>query len=243
MDFAVFFVLFFTSTLLNTAKIANCSAINCSNRSISPGFDLVCENNTTKINFPSYGDFIVKSISYEAKKLQLIDPKNCIHGVFLNLDLSQTPFRYYYVVNNYTYLNCSARLPLSNAEVDCLSNSTHHIYTVETSSGTPEFCRAVKTVAIPFAYSPYLRGNNFGLALTWDSPERVDSEPGGSYFTILSKRGNKPQFKVSSIVIFVFVVMTLVIISIKLSRKMDEKRDMGQPECSKEMIQLLMLVP
>ncbi|KAM7261825.1 hypothetical protein ACFE04_020902 [Oxalis oulophora] len=191
MDFLVFCILFFTSILLNIEKTVHSSTLKCSNTSLDitlpvgtlydqlqqSGLNLVCENNTTKINFPSYPDLIVKSISYEAKKLQLLDPKSCVHDVFLNLDLSGTPFRYYYVVKNYTYLNCSARLPLSYAEVYCLSSSIFHVYTVETSWEKPEFCRAVKTVAIPFSYSPYIRGNTFGLALTWDDFEPTTRYP------------------------------------------------------------------
>lgn len=33
----------------------------------------------------------------------------------------------------------------------------------------PNFCRVVKTVPIPFEYSPYLSDNSFGLGLTWGS--------------------------------------------------------------------------
>ncbi|KAL5748428.1 hypothetical protein ACOSP7_025470 [Xanthoceras sorbifolium] len=136
------------------------------------GFDLFCKENTTMIHFPSYGDLVVKSISYHIKKLDLLDPRNCVHGVFLNLNLSLTPFHYYYVVKKYKYLNCSARLPpTSFTEVPCLSGSRHHhIYTVESSLAVPVSCRAVKTVAIPFAYSPYISDNSFGLGLTWNLP-------------------------------------------------------------------------
>ncbi|KAL6349585.1 hypothetical protein AAG906_034242 [Vitis piasezkii] len=85
-----------------------------------PGFELVCKENSTMIQFPSYGDLVIQSISYDMKKLNLLDPKSCVHEVFLNLNLSLTPFQYYYHVKNYTYLNCSAQLSPSFAPVPCL---------------------------------------------------------------------------------------------------------------------------
>ncbi|XWS49693.1 hypothetical protein CRYUN_Cryun12cG0025100 [Craigia yunnanensis] len=139
------------------------------------GFDLFCRNNSTMIHFPSYGDLVVKSISYNTRKLNLLDPKTCVHEVFLNLDLSLTPFHYYYVVKNYTYFNCSASLGPTVTKIPCLSGSQHHVYTVESPVPVPDSCRPIKTVAIPFAYSSYLSDSSFGLGLTWELPERDDS--------------------------------------------------------------------
>ncbi|XP_062073919.1 RING-H2 finger protein ATL22-like [Humulus lupulus] len=130
--------------------------------------EVVCRDNSTTIHFPPYGDLVVKSISYDTQRLDLLDPKSCIHGVFLNLDLSQTTFDYYYLLKNYTYLNCTDKLSPVFKEVPCLSGSDHFVYTVEPSSmAVPSFCKAIKTIAIPFGYSPYLSGNSFGLSLTW----------------------------------------------------------------------------
>ncbi|XP_030500428.2 uncharacterized protein LOC115715891 [Cannabis sativa] len=134
-------------------------------------FEVVCRNKSTIINFQShgYGDLVVKSISYDTKRLDLLDPKSCVHRVFLNLNLSKTTFDYYYLLKNYTYLNCTDRLSPVLAEVPCLSGSHHFVYTVEPSAmaAIPSFCKPIKTVAIPFAYSPYLADNSFGLSLTW----------------------------------------------------------------------------
>ncbi|KAL0329511.1 UNVERIFIED_CONTAM: hypothetical protein Sradi_4937800 [Sesamum radiatum] len=52
-----------------------------------PGFNLFCRQNTTMIHMPSYGDLVVKSISYDARRLSLLDPKTCVYEVFLNLNL------------------------------------------------------------------------------------------------------------------------------------------------------------
>ncbi|KAK8691058.1 hypothetical protein V6N13_074579 [Hibiscus sabdariffa] len=136
-----------------------------------PSFELFCRNNSTMLHFPLYGDLVVKSISYDQSKLDLLDPKNCVHEVFLNLDLSLTPFRYLYVVKNYTYFNCSTPIGTWNPQVPCLSGSRHHVYTVESYAEVPDSCSPIKTVAIPFAYSSYLSDANFGLRLTWDFPQ------------------------------------------------------------------------
>lgn len=136
-----------------------------------PGFELLCRNNLTTIHFPSYGDLVVKSISYDTKNIHLIDPKNCVHHVFLNLNLSLTPFKYFHVLKNYTYLNCSTSLPHPLMEVPCLSASSYHVYTVDPALPVPDSCKRVKIVAIPFAYSPYLSDNALGLRLTWNLRE------------------------------------------------------------------------
>ncbi|WCJ25829.1 RING/U-box superfamily protein [Euphorbia peplus] len=125
------------------------------------------------VHFPNYGDLIVKSISYSDKILQLADPNSCVHEVLLNLNLTSTPFRYYYVVKNYTYLNCSTR-PSNSAsfvEIPCLSGSKHHVYSGESWIDVPVFCREIKSVDVPFSYSPYLSDNSFGLALTWSQQQ------------------------------------------------------------------------
>ncbi|XP_076941650.1 putative RING-H2 finger protein ATL21A [Bidens hawaiensis] len=128
-----------------------------------------CKHNQTMIKFKGYGELGVKSISNDPKKLTLFDPKDCVFEVFLNLDLDIAPFRYYHVVKNYTYWNCSIGLSGSLEPVPCLSDHKHHVYVVESSLDVPGFCEAVKTVLIPFSYSSYVSDDSFGLDLTWDS--------------------------------------------------------------------------
>ncbi|KAI9087067.1 hypothetical protein K1719_031028 [Acacia pycnantha] len=94
---------------------------------VPSGFDLFCKKNLTTIHFPSYGAYlVVKSISYPTKRINLLDPRNCVHHVFLNLDLSLTPFQYFYVLKNYTYLNCSTSLSRPFMEIPCMSASDFH---------------------------------------------------------------------------------------------------------------------
>lgn len=57
-----------------------------------------------------------------------------------------------------------------------MSGSSHHVYTVDPALPVPGSCEVVKTVAIPFEYSPYLSDNSLGLGFTWDLPEPEDSK-------------------------------------------------------------------
>ncbi|XP_047324198.1 putative RING-H2 finger protein ATL21A [Impatiens glandulifera] len=145
-----------------------------------PGFRLSCnQKNRTVIQFTEYNsdELEVKSISYDEKKLILIDPRNCVPQVFLNLDhlITSTPFKYYYVTYNFTYLNCSEKVSSFQEEVPCLSGSDHHVYMITESSVVPSSCRILKTVASPFSYSHYLSDNSFGLRLTWDLQDDIVS--------------------------------------------------------------------
>lgn len=204
MGAIIFLILLWISIFQNSIHIlhANSPATKCSNGGpdirypfqiklqqpqyevmVPSGFDLLCKHNLTTIHFPSYGDLVVKSISYDTKRIDLLDPKNCVHQVFLNLDLSLTPFQFYYVLKNYTYLNCSTSLSPPFLEVPCLSGHSHHVYTVDPSFSVPDSCGAVKTVAIPFEYSPYLSGNSLGLGLTWDMPQSERTEARDSHIS------------------------------------------------------------
>ncbi|CAJ1928617.1 unnamed protein product [Sphenostylis stenocarpa] len=181
-----------------------------------PGFELLCKDNLTTIHFPSYGDLEVKSISYDTKNIHLRDPKNCAHNVFLNLNLSLTPFHYFYVLKNYTYLNCSTTLPPPFVEVPCLSASSHHVYTVDSTLPVPGSCQGVRTVPIPFAYSPYLSDSMLGLRLTWDLREPEDNG------AINRTRGSHTSRNIvigSSMCVFVMAVLLLIRIKIRVATR------------------------
>ncbi|CAN1333761.1 Putative RING-H2 finger protein ATL21A [Linum perenne] len=134
-----------------------------------PGFDLTCKHNTTRITFDN-NSLLVKSIDYVDRRVDLLDPRRCVHGVFMELNLTGTRFEYSYRVKDFEYLNCSKRVGGLD-EVGCLSGEGSHVYTVEKSSSRVmmprQICRVVKTVAIPFGYSPYLADDGFGLGLIW----------------------------------------------------------------------------
>ncbi|KAL3598668.1 hypothetical protein D5086_006586 [Populus alba] len=265
MDAFMFFTLFSSMFLTINAFESNCPMVKCSHggpdirfpfRALgrqpqqhcgNPGFELVCRDNTTMIHFPTYGPLVVKSISYDSRKLSLLDPKSCVHEVFLNLNLSGTPFQYYYLLKNFIYLNCSTRLSPSFDEVSCLSGSSHHVYTVESSLPIPVSCRPLKAIPIPFSYSPYLADNSFGLGLTWSLPGRKDFEEQVGSCVFQSKAGSQSGcpnitldkgFSIAhvlsgeavsmilNILLCIFVVTTMMI-SIKIcnSKKVDEQTE------------------
>ncbi|CAJ2645862.1 unnamed protein product [Trifolium pratense] len=185
------------------------------------GFELLHKDNITTIHFPSYGDLVVKSISYDTKKIDLLDPKNCVHRVFLNLNLTHTPFQYYYVLKNFTYLNCSTTLLHTNfTEIPCLSGSSYHVYTVDPEVHIPTSCKEVKTVAIPFEYSPYISDNSLGLRLTWNLRESEESNEGNK-----TKDSHIARYTVIGLSICLLVMATLVSIKVHLSTRNFHKKE------------------
>ncbi|KAI3468999.1 hypothetical protein Pfo_025662 [Paulownia fortunei] len=232
MDVFIFLKVFYCGFILTKASADgnSCTSAKCSHLSPEirfpfliqglqphqcglPEFNLFCRENRTMIHFPTYGDLVIKSISYDKRRLSLLDPKNCVHEVFLNLNLSLTPFSYAYVVKQYKYINCSAKLVGSFEQVPCLSGSNHHVYTVESSFSVPLSCSSVKTVAIPFSYSPYLSDSSFGLGLTWNSiglneEEDVEEEAtsGCEPGILCETRRTLKYFEVSGIIAFIFMV-------------------------------------
>lgn len=248
MDILIFISLFIIVLHVKAQANTNSySPINCANASdlnaLFPfrlhEFQLHCKQNRTILHFPSYGDLVIKSISYDLKKLDLIDPKNCVHEVFLNLNLSNTPFSYYYILKEYQYLNCSAEIASSFLQVPCLSGIGHHVYVMETSFVVPDFCNHVKTVGIPFSYSPFLSDNTFGLGLTWNLENSQDSVP--TKFTSSSVQQGAWQFKglneiaadkaLGCIILLMFIAVMLLNIQ-KLSQysKRVEKEKENQKE-------------
>nr|XP_043630865.1 putative RING-H2 finger protein ATL21A [Erigeron canadensis] len=169
-----------------------------------------CKNNHTMISFRDFGDLGVKSISYDHGKLTLYDPKDCVFEVFLNLDLSSTPFRYYHVVENYTYLNCSGSLSGSLEQVPCLSGAKHHVYVEKSPLDVPSGCEVMKTVSIPFAYSSYVSDDSFGLDLTWESDSFKDfAEDKRGWFGLQSLGEGL------SIAILVIILVVVTLASVK----------------------------
>ncbi|KAG6431522.1 hypothetical protein SASPL_109601 [Salvia splendens] len=194
--FIFFFFLFTTASNASTCKSAKCSPLS---PQIQPPFrihpqqcglsqfTLFCDHhNQTTIRFNATRDLIVKSISYDARRLSLIDPQRCVHGVFLNLNLSHTPFSYYHTLRRYKYLNCSSEVAGMEA-VPCLSGEAHRVYVVEPSLPPPISCWTVKTASIPFSYSRYLSSDgSFGLGLTWTPAPVEETEYNYTYKVIIA---------------------------------------------------------
>lgn len=187
-----------------------------------PGFELICRSNTTMIKLPYHRELVVKSISYHDSRFDLLDPGSCVYEVFLNLNLSGTTFKYYYSLKSYTYINCSKPISpwkYSFPEIPCLSGPGYHIYAVVSSRSSSVVanwdqdspCRVVKIVEIPFAYSPYLSGNSFGLGLTWESADSCEGCKGirNRGIVLLSNRERLRQF----CLIFLFCLLKNGILS------------------------------
>ncbi|XP_022158470.1 uncharacterized protein LOC111024954 [Momordica charantia] len=179
--FSFFFLLLFSSTSIKAEPSCSHShSHGCTKLHFPFKLNLSCSENTTTIHFKSHESSLplaVKSISYDQKRLDLADPHGCVHGVFLDLDLAPTPFRYFYALKDYIYVNCTVKLPPPSTPVPCLSKQGDHgyyVYVVRAAPlvAAPRRCREVKRVGIPFEYSPYLDDGSFGLSLSWGFDEK-----------------------------------------------------------------------
>ncbi|XP_023005515.1 uncharacterized protein LOC111498479 isoform X2 [Cucurbita maxima] len=214
-----FFIFFLLSPISIKAQTTPTTTTHCSHGSppihLPFTFNLSCSSNTTRIHFKSYDSLSIKSISYDKKRLDLIDLNGCVHGAFLKLNLSLTPFRYFYVVRDYKYLNCTSKLLTPSPPIPCLSRPRdYYVYVVREMEETPRFCKEVKKVKIPFEYSPYLDDGSFGLSLTWgpnDDEGRTESQRGCLY--------KAPNYEGVSLLVAMVVISLMVIIKICHSKK------------------------
>lgn len=87
----------------------------------------------------------------------------------------------------------------------------------------PESCKPIKTVDIPFKYSPYLADNSFGLRLTWGflEDQDCDGKEGPCGLRVQNGGFRMGLVQVLSVGVFVFAVAFafLVIKMIYRSRK------------------------
>ncbi|KAL2472098.1 GUB WAK bind domain-containing protein [Abeliophyllum distichum] len=145
---------------------------------------------------------------------------------------------YCYILKEYTYINCSSHLSTSFVKVPCLSGSNHHVYIVETSISPPVSCNSVKTVSIPFSYSPYLFDNSFGLSLTWNLTGECDDAGIGCQSETLHNKGffQVANDKVTDLIAFIFSVVTLFYSKMALYKVFDlenEKEKLGEIKVGK----------
>ncbi|KAK1279464.1 putative receptor-like protein kinase [Acorus gramineus] len=57
-----------------------------------PGFNLFCRHDTTYIELPFSGEFVVTYIDYLSQMLYVSDTNNCLPGRIIHLNLSSSPF-------------------------------------------------------------------------------------------------------------------------------------------------------
>ncbi|GLT55594.1 hypothetical protein SLA2020_287040 [Shorea laevis] len=78
-------------------------------------FELSCKERRTVLELPRNVKLFVKCIDYQAKRIQLYDPKGCLPLQLSNLNLSASPFRYLrqtpfsfnYAESKHSLFNCS----------------------------------------------------------------------------------------------------------------------------------------
>ncbi|KAL0550424.1 hypothetical protein IC582_014934 [Cucumis melo] len=230
-----FFFFFLISPISTNSQFPSSSTTHCNHGcpkiQFPFDFNLSCSSNTTRIHFKAYDSLSIKSISYDQKRLDLLDLNRCVHAAFLNLDLSLTPFRYYYIVKDYWYLNCTTRLVSSSStSIPCLSrDGEYYVYVVRPplmGSSIPRFCKEVKRVKIPFEYSPYLDDGSFGLALTWGFDDQTKTK---SQIECFFKATN---FQVVGIRLLVgMVAMVAILTMVMMMKKYYESKNKN---CSKE---------
>lgn len=162
-----------------------------------PGFELACQGNDAVIKLPTFRDFPITNISYATQTLTL-ESKFCPASVILNLDVSNSPFRFYnYGLvderENYTLLNCSTANSIAATdsrynytedyyEIQCTSESDNHIFAIPSSSNLaeiPKFCTSMKTIQGIWPYTNYLGYySSTNVALKWESPDCASCETG-----------------------------------------------------------------
>ncbi|KAK6161768.1 hypothetical protein DH2020_005149 [Rehmannia glutinosa] len=145
-------------------------------------FNLKCSihGNIPLLNFPSSGDFYVRSIDYLVRTIHLYDPDGCIPGRLMNSNLSTFyPLKAVDGYKNYTFFSCPREVIVRSnftTTVDCLSNSTYSTLATSLLLGVEEMrslgCNNVANVMIPVS-SAVQDGyyNVFGgdLVFTWDA--------------------------------------------------------------------------
>ncbi|XVE64688.1 hypothetical protein DITRI_Ditri07aG0121200 [Diplodiscus trichospermus] len=141
-----------------------------------PGFGLSCSSNTGElvVNFPESGEFTVKYIDYEAQRLFISDPDNCLPGRFLrSFNTSGTPF-YSELSYNLTFFNCSARVEEARLwPIQCLSNQNYSVaasltdLSVDSNNSLPNACHPIRTVGVPPIWYSWWEG----VQLEWRNPD------------------------------------------------------------------------
>lgn len=159
-----------------------------------PRFDLSCSSHgETFLRISNSSEpLIVREIDYGNQILWLSDPKGCIPGRVLTMNLTGSPFGSGADSNEYTFLNCSGRvdptrLPGGSSVIGCLSErgftvvSTFERASEEKMVREREMkCEVIKRVVAPiwwpgFGYGYYPTDmSDVLLQVSWDLPSCGD---------------------------------------------------------------------
>ncbi|XP_065858594.1 RING-H2 finger protein ATL20-like [Euphorbia lathyris] len=154
-----------------------------------PGFGLSCNNkNQTILTLPHAGTFIVRHIYYEAQKIHIKDPGNCLARRLLgNFSLSESPFFFGGFDRSFVFLNCSTKnmstippLPYPRL-VGCMSNENDTV--VALPAEYEEYARVfsgcgvlASGVEVPVSWSNVAEGDT---TLFWSEPDCFGCEQAG----------------------------------------------------------------
>ncbi|XP_068666160.1 rust resistance kinase Lr10-like [Aristolochia californica] len=147
-----------------------------------PAFELSCDaDNTTVLHlWPSSSEIYVQEIDYKLERLRVYNFNSCIGCLFFNRSLPPSPFRFYDLTFNYTFVDCSHSVyGFDEPWNPCLRNSGQVLYLVHSQSSLvdlPVSCQTVKTIELGSEY----RSCPYELNLRWDLPDcRVCQDRGG----------------------------------------------------------------
>ncbi|XP_043720664.1 rust resistance kinase Lr10-like [Telopea speciosissima] len=156
------------------------------------GFEPTCKDGDTILQLPSVGELLVFNISYSKQSIYV--QKHCLAEFILGFDdnSSSSPFHYFCKTESYMFFDCptDANSDTSSiTQVPCLSNKSHTVGFMESSSGlalNPKSCNVIASVTAPmvpydyddkctnsmgiFNYPDYLKEYLTGLSLKWELP-------------------------------------------------------------------------
>ncbi|XP_021846256.2 putative RING-H2 finger protein ATL21A [Spinacia oleracea] len=165
----------------------------------APGFDVYCDNITTKLLLELPGGrnhFSIEYIDYNTKQIHLSDPNHCLPKLLMSSNNSLSPFRAAYRNEDFWVFsspgNSSSRIYYRRLDqIHCLSGSNHTVISVLGGDIDLLFlplrlnCRLLEIVFIPMDYSsryqqPRVRlSNQTQIYLTWGSPAAAPPEKSG----------------------------------------------------------------
>ncbi|XP_059629050.1 rust resistance kinase Lr10-like [Cornus florida] len=152
-----------------------------------PGFQLTCdEREQTVLELPYSVKLLVKKIDYKSQFIHLQDPKGCLLGRLIKLNLSASTFQFYpdsesYYLSAYALYNCSEPKRYLRFFIPCLTTAPgDHIYAVPSYAYYSSLTSCTKignyTSSLPYRLFSDLSDN---LVLSWSEPNCTKCESEG----------------------------------------------------------------
>ena len=122
------------------------------------------------------GEFSVQGIDYGSQEIWVNDPKRCLPGLILSLDLSDSLFKGVYY-RNYSFFKCPAESKHKLDSIACLSDdnftvfATNYSEVIKTLSPVCDLVKSVMVpVELPFSEPASTSGLSDDLRLGWGAP-------------------------------------------------------------------------